>query len=642
MTGFGRLRLAALAAASLAASPSWAQDRSTDNAVTQAEDGFGFSIGRESLGIYSAGNVRGFSPTAAGNVRIDGLYFDPAASLTSAISSASSIKVGLSAQGYPFAAPSGIVDYRLNRPGPSAGTSLIANADGFGSFGIEADGSVPLGPTLALGYGLAGSHTEFVDGTSNWLHSESLIARWRPRPSIEIVSFWSLSNDYDDEAGTFFLPAGRFLPPVPKQRRFDGPDWADIRFTAANYGAAASAVPAKDWLVRIGAFRSINDVKSGYSNLLADEQPDGSAERILVADPHRKNVSLSGEFRVTHSMVDGPRLHVVHLSLRERDARRAFGGSDEIDFGPGRVGEPFHPPRPVFSFGPLSHDRVRQQTYGLAYDGRWRNVGEIGISLARADYRKTTALAGAAPVISRSRPWLYDVTAAANLSKRLVVYAGYARGLEESGVAPANAANRNQPLPAVLTQQKDAGLRLNLTPKLRAVAGLFDLERPYFGFDAANRYLQVGTTRSRGAEFSLSGSLTPRLDMVAGGVFLRPRVAADAGATGQIGRRPAGLPTHLLNVNFNWRAPRLSGLELDAALSLRGATPATTDDQVVIPPRNVVSLGSHYRFRLARRNAAFRLQMVNLFDTQGLGYNGPGVYAFAGGRSVAGYLTIDI
>ncbi len=44
--------------------------------VTQAEDAFGFSVGRESLGIYNAGNARGFSPTAAGNLRIDGLYFD--------------------------------------------------------------------------------------------------------------------------------------------------------------------------------------------------------------------------------------------------------------------------------------------------------------------------------------------------------------------------------------------------------------------------------------------------------------------------------------------------------------------------------------------------------------------------------------
>jgi len=50
--------------------------RAAENAVRSAGDAFGTSIGRETIGLYNAGNVRGFSPTAAGNVRIDGLYFD--------------------------------------------------------------------------------------------------------------------------------------------------------------------------------------------------------------------------------------------------------------------------------------------------------------------------------------------------------------------------------------------------------------------------------------------------------------------------------------------------------------------------------------------------------------------------------------
>ena len=99
------------------AAPAAAQNRSSDNAVTQAEDAFGFSVGRESIGIYNAGQVRGFSPTAAGNVRIEGLYFDPIFGLSDMLVGSTSVKVGLSAQGYPFAAPSGIVDQTLRRPG---------------------------------------------------------------------------------------------------------------------------------------------------------------------------------------------------------------------------------------------------------------------------------------------------------------------------------------------------------------------------------------------------------------------------------------------------------------------------------------------------------------------------------------------
>jgi iron complex outermembrane receptor protein len=46
-------------------SPALAQ-RADENAITQAEDAFGTSIGNEDVGIYNSFDVRGFSPTRAG------------------------------------------------------------------------------------------------------------------------------------------------------------------------------------------------------------------------------------------------------------------------------------------------------------------------------------------------------------------------------------------------------------------------------------------------------------------------------------------------------------------------------------------------------------------------------------------------
>jgi len=178
-----------------------------------------------------------------------------------------------------------------------------------------------------------------------------------------------------------------------------------------------------------------------------------------------------------------------------------------------------------------------------------------------------------------------------------------------------------------------------VTKGIRAVAGVFDLTKPYFGFDSANVYRQVGTVESRGAEFSVSGSVTPRLDVVTGGMFLNPRVTA-SGAVGNIGSKPVGLPTHLLIANANWKSP-LKGLELDAAFSHRGSTPATTDNLVFLPPRARVDLGGHYRFKIAKKNATFRLQMVNLFNNPGWGLAGSGVYTSNASRYVQGYLTVD-
>ena len=70
-----RIVTSALLVAAMAASPAMAQ-RTDENAVKSAEDAFGVTVGHESLGIYSADNIRGFSPGVAGNFRMEGMYFD--------------------------------------------------------------------------------------------------------------------------------------------------------------------------------------------------------------------------------------------------------------------------------------------------------------------------------------------------------------------------------------------------------------------------------------------------------------------------------------------------------------------------------------------------------------------------------------
>jgi iron complex outermembrane receptor protein len=632
-----------LAGAVCSSSLTHAQQRSQENAVTQAEDGFGFSVGRETLGIYNAGNARGFSPASAGNLRIDGLYYDQVFDLPDTLVQSTSIRVGVSAQGYAFAAPSGIVDYSLRRPSDKAGVSFIANFDSYGTVGLELSGSAPIGRTASIGYGFIPAHQEFKDGTNNFNHTESLSLRWQPVRGVEILPFFAINNDYHDESGTLYVPSGSFLPVLPKPRRMEGASWADFRYTATNYGLLASARISQDWTFRLGAFHSANDVKRGFSNLFINEGPDGAGERVLYADPRHEAASVSGEARLSRTISEGPRLHLIHISARRRDAKREFGGSEFIDFGPGRIGEKVHAVEPEqFNFGELSRDHVTQTTIGIAYDGRWRNVGELSFGLSHADFRKVTSIPGAPPAITKARPWLYNATAAINFVRSLTVYAGYARGLEESGTAPPNAANRGEPLPAIVTEQKDAGFRLGLPGDLKAVLGIFDLSRPYFGFDPAKLFKQVGTVESRGVEFSLSGNPTRRLSLVAGGVLLRPRVTASDATNDTVGSKPVGLPDCILNLNLNWKTPLSDRFDLDLAANRFGRAAATTDNLVFAPARTTLDFGAHYRFQLAGHAATFRLQLRNVLDDRGYAVVNSGIYGTNEGRSAQGYLTFDL
>src|SRR3954471_19745612 len=114
----GRTALA-VALAVTCSGPGWAQ-RAGENAVTSADDAFGTSVGNESIGLYSADEVRGFSPGAAGNIRMDGLYLGGLFVGNPRLLAGTAVRVGLTAQGYPFPAPTGIVELSLRPVGSKA------------------------------------------------------------------------------------------------------------------------------------------------------------------------------------------------------------------------------------------------------------------------------------------------------------------------------------------------------------------------------------------------------------------------------------------------------------------------------------------------------------------------------------------
>ncbi len=92
-----------------------AQEHAADNPVTAAQDAFGLTLGLESIGLYGPGGIRGFSPQAAGNIRIDGLYFDEQGGLSNRVVEGSTTRVGVSEIGYALSCADR--DHRL-RPAP--------------------------------------------------------------------------------------------------------------------------------------------------------------------------------------------------------------------------------------------------------------------------------------------------------------------------------------------------------------------------------------------------------------------------------------------------------------------------------------------------------------------------------------------
>lgn len=636
------MRRLSLALIAMSLSQSAFAQRADENAVTQAEDAFGTSIGNESVGIYNSFDVRGFSPTRAGNARIEGLFFDQVWAPTSRIRRSTTIRVGISAQGFPFPAPTGVVDYAFRKPGNEAQLSVIAGGNSYKAASLEFDGVIPIvKDRFSLGVGLGLFHNEFSNGTNSEQHVEGVSLRWTPSPAVEIMPYWSRSDIYDDKIGPLYVPAGNFLPPRIKRRQFNGPDFAIYRGVAINYGGIARVDLSPDWQLRAGLFRSLFDNKRDAFTFITDLTPDGRGNFLFLADPPNKLASTSGEVRLLRKFADGLRLHKLFVSVRARDRTNRNDGTDAIDLGPTRIGDRISVPRPSFNFSPQTRDRVQQETFGVAYEGRWRGVGELSFGVQKTRYRKRTDQPGLPLAISRSNPLLFNVAAAGDISKTIAVYGGYTRGLEESGIAPQNAANRNEGLPAIITTQRDIGLRWVITPEIKLIAGLFDVRKPYFNLDANNVFALLGDTKNQGIEVSLSGNLTKRLNIVAGGVLSRPRVTGEGVRLGRLGRLPVDQAARKVDFNIDWRPPIVDGLSLDLAVGHSGRIIATRNNLVAIPARTLVNLGGRYAFKLGAAPASFRLSVSNVFNEYGFDLRGAGSYDLIDGRVASARLTVD-
>ena len=614
--------------------------RTGENAVASAQDAFGTSVGSERVGLYFPQSARGFSPVQAGNVRINGMYFDYQADLNQRLISGSNVRVGLTAQGYPFPAPTGVADFSLRVPGSEAVASTVVGVGPFGGPRAEVDAQLPLTDTLGVAGGVGINQQGLYHGGEQRVRTAAIVARWRPAENLEIIPFWSLQDESGGEAQPVIFTGGAYLPPRIERRRYFGPEWAQNEGQDVNFGLLATFTFG-DWTLRGGAFRSVADDYRNYTPLFLDSTPAGVADRQVIAEIGRQFASTSGELRLTRQLIEGERLHLLHLMTRGRMQDRRYGASQRFNFGPGRIDEPILAPEPAYAPGPQTTDEVRQATVGLGYEGRWRDVGELSLGIQRTFYEKAVVRPSGALPVSESSPWLFNGTLSVIASRDLVFYAGYSKGLEESPVAPDVAVNRGEAPPAIITEQMDAGFRYAITGNLRLVAGVFDVRKPYYALDPGFLFRELGVVRNRGIEVSLAGQLTPRLSVVLGGVFLDSTVSGDQVDLGLIGRRPVGSVGRTLTGALNWNLPWIEGLSADLTYESTSDRIANAANSFVIPARYIVSLGSRYRFDLEGRPATFRAQVASANNVYGFSHVGEGFY-YNPPRRLQMSLTVDM
>jgi iron complex outermembrane receptor protein len=146
---------------------------------------------------------------------------------------------------------------------------------------------------------------------------------------------------------------------------------------------------------------------------------------------------------------------------------------------------------------------------------------------------------------------------------------------------------------------------------------------------------------NRGVEASIAGPLTPTLSIVAGGVWLWPKVSAPGAVPGRIGVQPVGAISQRVEFSADWRPPFAPGLSFDTRIAYRSSETATVSNSVAVPARTIIDLGGRYRFKLAGNAVLLRVIVANLFDKQGYDLRGAGAYGPIPGRQAQAYVTVD-
>ncbi len=593
--------------------------RADENAVTAAQDAFGTSIGFQNVGLYSANDARGFSPQQAGNLRIEGLYFDRQTWVTSdCMVRETTMRVGVAAQSYSFPAPTGIADLSLRTPGDKALLSAILTRGPFDMEAADVETQIPLAER-ALGVDLcAGYRRNFEVDVFRESHTGVFGAtlRWRPTPNTEIVPFWSYEVGGARQIVPVVYTDGIVTLPLYRTRDLGTQDWTTWGWHQTTFGAVVKSTLGDHWKLAAGLFHSLERDPLGYQPYLT-LTTNQTADSVMDVAPPFTADSTSGEMRLSRAFTNGTHRQQLQFAIRGRAVEREFGGDAITDLGTIALSNQARFAQPAVAFAPPSRDVTRQLGLGLTFEERWQDVGSFAVGVLNDHYRRTVLVPPATVDTNRTSPWLLNLRLEIDHGRDLIFYGSFVQGLEDSALAPVSAKNRNEPPPATRTWQVDGGIRWAPSARLQLILGAFDIHKPYFNVDADNVYTLLGRVQQRGLETSLSFN-DRGLTVLVGGVLLKPRVdrvIPEPGATGNI---PLGPVPLTLTANVDYAPPGWGPWAASLQWNRLSPRVATTDNSTYLPELATLAAGVRYHWTLRAHPWTVRLDGFNLTDARGL------------------------
>jgi iron complex outermembrane receptor protein len=343
---------------------------------------------------------------------------------------------------------------------------------------------------------------------------------------------------------------------------------------------------------------------------LYDYRSDNERRRTGVFD-----LALNGTLNT------GPLRHALTLGLQfsrisNRFQRQAFNYA-----GIGNVeGTLFTPPAPDMSSESTNRDSRSSEAYlrdAIAFDERTT----LWLGLRYTRQKVSSALTDGSEAVAFDQtftaPWLaltHQLAAGGPM-----LYASWGTGYE-SDVAPNQPiyVNRGRPLPALESQQIEAGAKGLLGRNTEWTVAAFDIRRPVSAdigscdvADSCERK-RDGEQVHRGVEAGIAGNYGA---WTIGGGAMALQARREGSADSALnGLRPTNVPAYTLKLQLGYRVPQLQGLELLLDGLYESDRIVMPDNSLRIPGYARFDFGLRYAQTVGRTALVWRAGVSNLFD----------------------------
>lgn len=226
---------------------------------------------------------------------------------------------------------------------------------------------------------------------------------------------------------------------------------------------------------------------------------------------------------------------------------------------------------------------------------------------AKTDGSESTSLAQ-----SVSTPW---AALSWQVRPTTTLYASWGRGVEAEVVPnrPADFANAGDVLPALVSTQRELGLKWQAQPRLQLSAALFQIDKPFAATVGALSVAGAKVARHNGLELAANGQVTTQWAVQASLALLDAHYLSASEAT-LLNQRVVNVPQRKLSLFSDYKLAALPGASVHGLFSFESGKPATSDGQTRLPAAWQLDLGASLTQNWGRRNLQWRIGLDNVTD----------------------------